>query len=452
MMSRRQHIILMIALCLWALGFNVAQPAVSSVCNNFAGGTDNWGADVNLTPSLNNSFTGTTMHNMVFISGGPAAVFYGFDSGPPPKWNIYYSSSIDNWTQYTKISNCSSCIGLNSSKYPSIALDHSNNIQAVWMAEDGSAINDIEIFYSAFKDGAWAAPLNISNNEVDDYYPDIVSDSSSHIHISWFKENGEKYELKYLEGFSGVWLANETVKSNITLNYSKGPSLAVSGDRTIGVAYTERNESYHEVNSIVVVEKVSRNWVMSRFTYNLSNVIIPQIKYDGAGNLHLIYINYNYSTLDYGVFYMLKTGAGWGQPLNISSSKSEVEYASFDIDVNGRIHIVYSQRDDSYLEDYELFYLNNTRGSFMIPENITANDINDHRPSITLDSDGYAHILYYLSLDDRNYVSYIKSLNQVSVTSNVNLVVILIIAGTVIVLSVSIFWLKVKEKWHKSLR
>ena len=88
----------------------------------------------------------------------------------------------------------------------------------------------------------------------------------------------------------------------------------------------------------------------------------------------------------------------------------------------------------------------------MIPENITANDINDHRPSITLDSDGYAHILYYLSLDDRNYVSYIKSLNQVSVTSNVNLVVILIIAGTVIVLSVSIFWLKVKEKWHKSLR
>ncbi len=64
------------------------------------------------------------------------------------------------------------------------------------------------------------------------------------------------------------------------------------------------------------------------------------------------------------------------------------------IDSSNKIHITYAGLDGSLYPDFEIFYTNNTNGIFLVPENITKNNITDSLPDIAIDPSDIVHLIY----------------------------------------------------------
>jgi hypothetical protein len=408
---------------------------------------NSWTFPYTVSSDFNHSYLGRTMHNIDLLGNLPNLVFYspGNSSGND---FIFYSDRSPNWHIKNLILDEFNLTDATlDHEKPAIVIDSRNIIHIVWRGIDQSSDKDYEIFYSKYQNGFWLNPINVSSNRVDDYFPDIEVDNSNNLHVSWLMENDSNYDLVYFMGKPTRWIINETVYYGISSETAiKGISLAISDYGRVAISFTRESTSPISGYEIIVFERIAGSWVYYQFVENLSNLFSPKIKYDLQNYLHLLYLHYNYSSYDNGIFYSFKNNDNWTIPLNLSLSNKEMDYGSFDIDVNGRVHIAYSQKDGSILNDFEIFYVNNTRGNFSQAVNITNNDFNEYIPSFKLDNSGYGHIVYYYLNGSNDFVGYIRSLNSLAIFNITPLVVIIIAVICLIVIVIyGVYRLKVRK-------
>jgi len=394
-----------------------------------------WNESRIISNGLNNSFIGKTLHSMVLVDNSPNIVFYGVKNNSNNNNIIFLTTNVIN--NVIKDVLCES-LGVNiteNHEKPVIAVDNSKVLHIVWRGVDSSDTRDYEIFYIRYQNGVWSKPVNISKNNLDDCAPDMVIDKYSTIHLTWFTKNNTKYNLNYLAGTPEHWVFNQTIGYNVSSEAScKKIALAASNKGDIAIAFTNKSQIETSNYEVVIYERQGETWDKNALYVNDSSLYSPIIKYDAASNLHLLYIQYNYSSLDNGVMYTIKRNGEWQKPINVSATNKEITFGTFDIDINGRVHIVFSQIDNTNNSDYELFYVNDAVGEFTTPINITEDEINDYTPIIKLDSLGYAHIVYYYLNETNYYVAYIRSVQPVSATNYIPILPIIAASVTIVTL------------------
>ncbi|MFX0068743.1 MAG: hypothetical protein ACFE7I_06690, partial [Candidatus Hodarchaeota archaeon] len=92
------------------------------------------------------------------------------------------------------------------------------------------------------------------------------------------------------------------------------------------------------------------------------------------------------------IFYVNNIRGYWSIPYNVTQNDDLDQYSAVAIDAEGNIHLVYSGYDS---QDMEIFYTNKTQSGWSAPVNISKNTNSDRVVSIALDSKGFAHVAWY---------------------------------------------------------
>lgn len=140
--------------------------------------------------------------------------------------------------------------------------------------------------------------------------------------------------------------------------------------------------------SCVPVSRQQNQWstpvrIISDYSRSIS--LDRAICVDSLGNVHIVCFDAGTGAILYvynnsGSFANLEVGVGI--------------FPAIAIDSSDKIHITYVGLDYSSDNDFELFYLNNVNGTFLLPENLTMNTITDSLPDIAVDPSDNVHIIY----------------------------------------------------------
>jgi len=129
------------------------------------------------------------------------------------RWQIYVKKSTDDgatWTDETRISTYAGMDGYHQ-MVPSIAIDSSDNLHVVWQGKATGFTSQNQIWYNKYTGGAWAGPVRISDfagmSTKGQRYPSIAVDSSDNLHVVWDgMATGfiTDYQIWYNK-YSGAW-------------------------------------------------------------------------------------------------------------------------------------------------------------------------------------------------------------------------------------------------------
>jgi len=102
---------------------------------------------------------------------------------------------------------------------PQIAVDDSNNLHVVWVGI-ASGETDQDIFYSKYNGQQWLAPIRLNTNDnYDEYYPDIALSSSNTIWVTWDKHLSFWVSHPYAKHFDGNSWSTEEKLDNDSISY-----------------------------------------------------------------------------------------------------------------------------------------------------------------------------------------------------------------------------------------
>ncbi len=125
-------------------------------------------------------------------------------------------------------------------------------------------------------------------------------------------------------------------------------------------------------------------------SYTSSNVFTATVDrglaVDPQGNIHVVY----YGSQE--IFYVNNMRGYWSAPYNVTQNDVLDQYSTIAVDTEGNIHLAYSGYDS---HDMEIFYVNKTNRGWSIPVNLSKNANIDRVVSIGVDSNGSVHVAWY---------------------------------------------------------
>ena len=279
------------------------------------------------------------------------------------------------------------------SKYPSIAVDGSGNIHAVWHDETNNPSKwgyDDEIMYAKWTAATgWFNASVISDgydniwgwNDAESMYPSIAVDGNDNIHVVWY------------DGTDGKWGTDFEI---MYANYS------VSSD--------------HWSNATVISDGYNDVW-----GWNNDDSWYPSIAVDGNDNIHVVWQDETNNTAKWGIddeimYANYTVGVGWSNATVISDGYGGIWgwnndpslYPSITADNSGNVHIVWQDETNNpakWGSDLEIMYANYSVSSGKWSNATVISDGYNNkwgwnlgsswRPSIVVDDSDNAHIVWY---------------------------------------------------------
>jgi hypothetical protein len=141
-------------------------------------------------------------------------------------------------------------------------------------------------------------------------------------------------------------------------------------------------------NEAFVADNSSGSWATSRITDNaINDVGLDIASRPGNSDVHIAL--WWQDTPDQEISYCTGNTSSWNTE-RVTDDAEHDAWPSIEIDQNGFAHIVYYKTTGG---DPEIFYSNNVTGSW-VSEQVTDNAWGDQYPWLALDSDGNPHIVY----------------------------------------------------------
>ncbi|MCD4746824.1 MAG: hypothetical protein K8R58_11050 [Bacteroidales bacterium] len=236
---------------------------------------------------------------------------------------------------------------------PVIAIDSENNLHCVWQRSGAGATPNSEIHYKKYTVGTgWDInPTNISNSYGASEYPTLTIDHNDNVHVFW-KDSGEnigndKMVLyrKYTVGIG--WDANYTNISNTSGNGSwatMDPCALVDMDGNIHLVWKDSQPGNREI-----FYKKCTAGVWSTNPANLSNTanssMNPTISIDAFGNLFVFWAE-KANGINYDIVYKkceISTNT-WTGITNISNtSQADSKHPNSPIKTNNSLFAVWTE-------------------------------------------------------------------------------------------------------------
>jgi hypothetical protein len=268
--------------------------------------------------------------------------------------NIYvvwdgYNSSSSSYKQiyYSKYngSTWSSSINLTNESYdqinPGIAVRDENNFYIAWSGGDTSSIKKMRV--KSFENSVWSSTISLTDEEYDQQAPGLAIDKLNNVHLVWFghSKNASPYNQIRYSVYNGTgWsspldLTNETVDQFI-------PNIAIDSANSVHVVWDGKNGS--NINQIYYRKFNGSTWSTKTGITNESyRQYRPSIAIDGGDNIHVVWNGYITSSGYLQIRYS-KFESSWSSPTNITSGSVHQTYPYI---VRGGLGFVWQGTTDS---------------------------------------------------------------------------------------------------------
>ena len=231
-------------------------------------------------------------------SGSDYDIFY-------KRWNATSST----WTTTEVVSTEST----GASTFPSIAVDGTENVHVAWIDStdyNGSGSDD-DIFYKRWNStsSTWTTTEVVSTESTDDSkFPSIAVDGTENVHVAWldytdYNGSGTDIDVFYKRwnATTDTWTTTEVVSTESSSN-SYDPSIVVDCAGNVHVAWMDSTDYNGSGGDLDIFYKrwnvTSSTWTTTEVvsTESTGNSWTPSIVVDGAGNAHVTW----YDFTDYG--------------------------------------------------------------------------------------------------------------------------------------------------------
>lgn len=274
------------------------------------------------------------------------------------------------------------------SSYPTFTVDSHNNIHIVWMDDRNG---DFEIYYKKIdRDGkVLIGDTRLTYNHSNSYLPAIVSDSDDNNHVVWIDDRDGNWILYYKK----VDNTGDTLVG--TMRIAKIPRSAVLLGTFSLLSHTKLSKDDLE-NSRALITAINFK---------------PSIAIDSKDDVYVLWSNP--SDGDFEIYYtkLSKEGDVLIEEVKLTNTDSDSHNPAMAVDRDDDLHIVWSEdRDDGSALRYMKL---SPFGEKLVKETTFLNTTLDSsfEPSIDVDGDGNVYVvweyerlnvnrIYYTKLDD----------------------------------------------------
>jgi PKD repeat protein len=224
-----------------------------------------------------------------------------------------------------------------------------------------------EIYLTDNQDQDFDDSVNISNNRVDDYAPQIVLGRSGEPHLAWAQRSGDATRVLY-------W--NRSLREPQVVGAGDFPSIWVDVNRVVQLVYTRDNDLFHNSNRL-------GSFVEERAVVSTPMVpeATPSIGGDNDGNILVAYESRNslYFTsaapgLPFGSPRLLDTGGVIDPMMRVRGG--------------GKLAIVYAKQGD-------IFYIVGQSTTLNLPpQRVVQTPEVESKPSLDFDHRGNLHVSF----------------------------------------------------------
>ena len=249
------------------------------------------------------------------------------------------------------------------SGYPSIAVDHVDNIHIVWEDLSNYAGNgtDKDIFYKRWDDAlsSWTVTEVVSTESTEDSsLPSLAVDSLGDVHIVWsdmtdYNGAGSGWDVFYkcLVASSSSWTVTEVVSSEDT-SWGNMPSLAIDSIDNVHVTWCDDFDIGYKY-----LDTTLSTWTTTEIisTESISSSFLPSLAIDSAGNIHVSWSDLSAlpdATGPQNIFYkcMVAFSSSWSTTEVLSTEYVTVStFSSLAVDSIDNIHVTWD-------DDFGIFY------------------------------------------------------------------------------------------------
>ena len=311
---------------------------------------DSWAAPERICWS-----TGQSSHpDIAADSTGRKHIFW-HDYTPPGVENseIFYkhSAHLAPWSPLIRVTWTSEA-----SAFPAAATDSNNNVHLVWM--DWTPGN-WEIFYKNTTDmgTTWSTATRLSWDSESSAYPAINIDSSDNIHIIWQNHKANTYRIHYKRSTDGGSTFSAVTRLTLPSWDCWYPDVATDSNGYVHIVYanheTTNNEVYYKKST-----DGGETWsAPTRITYNSGYSSRPEIAVDTSDNLHLVWEDSTFGNAE--IFYKESTDGGntWSPIYRLTWDSNFSGYPVIDTDQFDYVHVVW-RNTTVHDAAWEIFYKN----------------------------------------------------------------------------------------------
>jgi len=261
------------------------------------------------------------------------------------------------------------------SEKPALAIGGSL-IHVVWE----ESVNDHwEIYHSLRESGSWSAWASVGIGEG----PALAAEASGDLHLVWydFDETTHNYILNYRTWTAGSgWGLTYNIWS--TGDWLDYPAIAIGPDQVRHVVWQQNLQIYYASSADGVT------WTGGPIPGAAGD--FPDIAYAG-GRIHVVWESSLPQTGTTEIFYAQKSGAGWSDPVLVSSmGEADATAPRILVSASGVVHVVWEEG----LPNTQIYYSHSTDSGWITPENVSQAAESVYAPALALDSKGKVHVVW----------------------------------------------------------
>jgi len=291
------------------------------------------------------------------------------------RWQIYVKKSTDNgstWTDETRISTYAGMESYHQTS-PSIAVDSSNNLHVVWHGYATGFTSDYQIWYNTYDGGVWAGPVRISDypNMASDHqrYPSIAVDGSDNLHVVWdgqatgFTANNQIWCNTY----DGAWAGPVRISDYAGMEaYEQSHAgIAVDSNGYLHVVWIGKATGFTSDNQIWY-NTYDGAWagpvrISDYAGMESQSQGYPSIAIDSNDYIHVVWYGKATGFLAHSQIWYNKYSGAWAGPVRISTylgmdSSFDQQFPSIAVDASNAVHVVWYGMATGYAGTDRVWY------------------------------------------------------------------------------------------------
>ncbi|MDI6782944.1 MAG: N-acetylmuramoyl-L-alanine amidase [bacterium] len=310
---------------------------------------------------------------------------------PNRKYDIFLfeQNGANSWKK-TNLTNTD----LISDYYSVVKCDSKNNLHVFFISRLATRNNQLYLYYTARINGTWSPvtcltatkPWNAPESE-----PAVAIDNKDNIHVVFHDDDGK---LFYLEKTGIGWQPLvQIAPAKDKVNWS--PTIAVDKNKVLHVVYLGGEDANYRLLYI------TKTQAGSYYFWSEPELLVPaawqpwhpNLAIAPDGTLNIVFACDTQLQQNIG---FIKGNAGkWSNPERILATNIWYDLPTIAVDKNGIAHVVYHGGIGGNEGPYEIYYTTNRGGKWAKPMPVTNNNIFQYNPTIILDQNGYGYLVFY---------------------------------------------------------
>jgi len=305
--------------------------------------------------------------------------------------NILFSRSSDGGATFSTPKVIS-----NSTRFPfdpRIAVDSHDGINIVWN-DDGPG--NLDILFARSTDGGttFSSPVNISHDSDSSSSPQIATDSTGNIFVTWESDSGVLGILFSRSVDGGVTFSAPVMISTNTSG-SMAPQMAVDPAGNVNLVWEDDIASSSDISFSRSQDHGQTFSTPKSLSHNVGNSNSAQISVDLTGNVNVVWENDSPGNFD--VFFTRSTDGGqnFSALSNLSHNPGSASSAQLATDLGGNINVVWVDNAPPS-SSTDIYFTRSADGgaSFSAPINVSNNSGFSTDPSLALDPAGNPNVAW----------------------------------------------------------